>query len=180
MGQHFKDRIVASRLDELRVRAGIKSDRQLALRLGLAPDQIGRWKRGTTAPSGPTLKKLCETLNTNASYLFGAAFDVGAERAALLEEVQRLFGRAAADALRHMQRLSDHHRAILAGRIEGWAESLIQYELAAAEGMPETQFDRDLKALRARGVTIPGDEKEPAGGGASEPEPAGVSEALHR
>jgi transcriptional regulator with XRE-family HTH domain len=169
MGEHYKDRIVPERLDELRVRAGIKSDRQLALRLGLAPDQVGRWKKKLTAPSGPTLKRLCDLLDTTAGYLFGNVVNVVAEKAALIEQVERMFGRAEADALRHMQRLSDHHRSILAGRIEGWAESLVHYERVAAEGMPETQFDRDLRFIRERQIAIPDGETARAGGEAGAP-----------
>jgi transcriptional regulator with XRE-family HTH domain len=169
MGHHSPEHLDADRLDRLRERAGIRSDRQLAIKLGIAPDQIGRWKRGDTVPSGAVVAQLCVLLETTAPFLFGGPEQtIEEQRQGALDAVRRLFGRAEVDALAHMRRLTDHHKSILAGRIVGWVEGLEEYERLESGALPETQFDRDLAQLREQGVTGLG-EGETAEPGESEP-----------
>ncbi len=60
--------------------------------------------------------------------------------------IRQRLGRAGEEALERMAALSDHHRAILAGRIVGWADALEEYE--RRQQLPITPMD--LERERAR------------------------------
>lgn len=147
------------RLNEVRIRRlmkdrGIPSENVLAERIHVRASTVNRWLSGISSPQGVNLAALCRELDTSMDYAFGR--DEGEDqRAAVISDVRRLFGRATAEALEQIQRLTPHHRSIVAGRIVGWVEGLQEQER-----MPATQFDRDRALVD--------DEEEPAGGALSE------------
>lgn len=146
-------RLKKARLEAAMVKAGFGVNQSaLARAVKVKPSQINRWLSAGGTPGGYEMTNLCKALKVSPGYLFGD--DEATQRRDLLELVRDKFGRSAADAIDYMEKLTDHHRSILAGRIEGWAEALLQYERDAAKGMPETQFDRDLRSMQERGLAI--------------------------
>lgn len=133
-------------------RADYDTDVKLAKVVGVWSNQIARWRKGTSTPAGDHLTKLCAALGVTDKWLFGA--DESDERARVLADVRRVFGRHAADAVEHIGRLTDHHRTIVSGRIQGWVEALevIEREQAKqqpASGLPATPFDLEEAAQAA-------------------------------
>lgn len=143
-GSHRIDR---RRLEDAMERAGYKTKSGLAEAVGVWPSQINNWLIGKTTPSGENLDRLCEVLHATSAYLFGKAEHRNQRdslRAAVLDQVRAAFGRAEAEVLENMSRLTPHHQAILSGRIVGWVEAL---EAMERDGLPVTPFDLDRVRL---------------------------------
>ena len=62
---------VGNRIKELRKKAGIYNQEELAFRLGTARQTVSSWERDIFLPDSKTLKRLAEELNTTVSYLLG-------------------------------------------------------------------------------------------------------------
>ncbi len=60
---------IGSKVKELRKRAGIYNQEELAFRLGIARQTVSSWERGVFMPNSKNLKRLAEELNTSVSYL---------------------------------------------------------------------------------------------------------------
>ena len=60
---------MGSKIRELRKKAGIYNQEELAFRLGTARQTVSSWERGMFLPDSKNLKKLAEELNTTVSYL---------------------------------------------------------------------------------------------------------------
>jgi transcriptional regulator with XRE-family HTH domain len=167
-------RLAPGRLRAAMEAAGFKgrgAQRQLALAVRVDPTQVGLWLAEKTTPTGENLRSLCKRLGVSTGYLFGEDSDATADRrAAVLDDVRRLFGRAEAEALEHMARVTPHHKAILSGRIVGWVEALEEMEKAA---LPVTPFDLERERL-----SKPTEELEPVAESSTEDaEPAAVAAA---
>ncbi|MEG1798973.1 MAG: helix-turn-helix transcriptional regulator [Synergistaceae bacterium] len=62
---------LGNKIKELRKKAGIYNQEELAFRLGTARQTVSSWERGMFLPDSKNLKKLAEELNTTVSYLLG-------------------------------------------------------------------------------------------------------------
>lgn len=171
MSPGSKKFIVAERLDAAMRAAGYERDRHLALRLGVKQSQIQNWRQHTTTPRAENLVELCLVLNVSPAYLFGIDREPASPREGLLDEIRRSFGRGTAEAVDHLAKLTPHHRAIVAGRIAGWVEALLQQE--RDEPRPTTQFERDQGLLEDDDLPVSGEPRsERAAPFAEEPSPS--------
>jgi transcriptional regulator with XRE-family HTH domain len=170
-------RLNGKKVRELRERAGIKSQSELARRLKIKPSTVQRWEDGSTAaPETPTLLSLARELRTSIDYLLDRPEPLAPRKRELLDEIRKVFGRSAADALERMDRLTDHHRAILSGRIEGWSDALEDSErIEGQRKLPPMRYDRE-RASHTDDESITDDPRrelaptgpaEPAGGEAT-------------
>lgn len=57
-------------LDELKARAGYRSDLSVATKAGISHTAIGGWRRGTQRPSMDSLRKLAEVLGADPRELW--------------------------------------------------------------------------------------------------------------
>ncbi len=62
---------IGDKIKELRKKAGIYNQEELAFRLGTARQTVSSWERGVFLPDSKNLKRLAEELNTTVSYLLG-------------------------------------------------------------------------------------------------------------
>lgn len=116
------NRISKERLDEAMQRAQIKSDRELARRVGVAPSQPGNWRRGDTTPTGENLAKLCRELSVTPAYLFG--HDEKQARGEAARTLRQLIGDPEARIVESLGLLSEAERQRIADRIDGMVDAL--------------------------------------------------------
>lgn len=124
--QQPSHRLDVARFDKAWKQAGFKSLRKLAEAIGIDPSQMTRWRKHETTPAGDVVAKLCGALHVLPGYLFGD--DEAKLQGELLDVVRQMFGRAEADLLMLVRRLTPHHKAIVSGRIEGWVDALEEME----------------------------------------------------
>lgn len=59
-----------TRIRELREKAGLR-DYELAVRLGVNPNTVGRWERGEAEPRKHHRERMCVLFGVDAAYLMG-------------------------------------------------------------------------------------------------------------
>ena len=68
-----------SRLKELRIKNGFKTQQDLATALFVNQTAVSQWERGVTTPSPPILIKLSEMYGVSTDYLLGSSSETGRE-----------------------------------------------------------------------------------------------------
>lgn len=135
-----RERLDPERLDTAMKAAGFQRDAHLAAALGVAQDQIKRWRTGQSSPEGATLQHLAETLRVTTTYLFGRdeREDPSADVAAMLRQLEP--GRLG-EARGYVRRLLDEQAAAAsktAAPVEGdpTTDPAVRRRLEAAERKP--------------------------------------------
>jgi len=94
----------ADRLRQLRKERDL-SQVELAERVGLHPNLIGRYERGESQPAADTLKRLADTLGVTSDYLLDGTTEQAAK--ARFEDRQLL------EQFQEVERLPDHDKALV-------------------------------------------------------------------
>jgi transcriptional regulator with XRE-family HTH domain len=120
------DQGFADRLRRIRQQQGLHQA-QLAEKVGLHPNQIGRYERGTSQPSGEALKRLAGILGVSADYLIEGSTEDAAKADFQDRELLRMF--------KEVERFEEADKAVVKALIDAFIKKR-QFVALATETEP--------------------------------------------
>jgi transcriptional regulator with XRE-family HTH domain len=115
----------AKRLRQLRQQRGFLQA-ELAEKVGLHQNQIGRYERGSSRPSGEALKRLADVLGVSTDYLIDGSTEDAAKADFEDRELLRMF--------KEVERFGDQDKEVVKALIDAFIKKQRLLALAADSG----------------------------------------------